>query len=190
MSVEKPGWVGRAAPPRPPVFMLVLVLLGGCSKPMHIRDFSGTSPAFDPLVFWTGHTHSWGVVEDRAGAPTEIVQTDCQGSLDGPNDLHMVQTLTESDGTITHRDWHLRRTGPHQFEATANDMAGTAHGTSAGRAFHWDWVWAAGGTNPLKHVTMYQWMYLMPNGTMLNHTVITKLGITVAQVSEQFSRAP
>jgi hypothetical protein len=182
----------EAIPPKPPVFMALMaaLLVAGCSKPMKVQQFKATTPAFDPLTFWTGHTHSWGVIENRAGAPTEIVQTDCQGNAEGPNALHMRQTLTESDGTITHRDWHLRRTAPGHFEATANDMVGTAHGDAAGRAFHWDWVWAAGGSNPLKHVTMHQWMYLMPDGTMMNRTVVTKLGVTLAQVSEQFSRAP
>ena len=178
---------------RPPVFNLtravaLALLLSGCGKAMHVQDFAKTSPAFDPLTFWTGHTHSWGVIENRAGAPTEMVETDCLGEPEGPDGLQMRQTLTESDGTVTHRDWHLRRIAPGQFEAAANDMVGTAHGQAAGRAFHWDWVWAAGGGNPLKHVTMHQWMYLMPDGTMMNRTVVTKLGVTLAQVSEQFSR--
>jgi hypothetical protein len=169
--------------------LMAALVLAGCSKPMAPERFAGTLPAFDPISFWTGHTHSWGVVENRAGEPTEIVQTDCVGEAEGPDALHMRQTLTESDGTVTHRDWHLRRTGPGRFEATANDMVGVAHGQAAGRAFHWDWVWAAGGNgNALKYVTMHQWMYLMDGGTMMNRTVVTKLGITVAQVSEQFSR--
>jgi hypothetical protein len=33
-------------------------------------------------------------------------------------------------------------------------------------------------------------MYAMPDGTMMNRTTISKLGVTVAEVSEQFSRVP
>jgi hypothetical protein len=164
--------------------------LAGCTRPMPLAAFRDTAPAFDPLVFWTGHTHSWGVVETPGGAPQEIVQTDCLGTLEGPDTLHMQQTLTESDGTVSHRDWHLRRVSPGHFEATANDMNGTAHGEAAGRVFHWDWVWAIRPGSSWKTVTMHQWMYLMPDGTMMNRTIITKLGFTVAEVSEQFSRVP
>jgi hypothetical protein len=167
-----------------------VLALAGCSKPMEIAGFKGTAPAFDPVVFWTGHTHSWGVVETPGGAPSEIVQTDCVGTPEGADGLHMRQTLTEGDGTVMHRDWHLRRTGPGAFEATANDMAGTARGQAAGRVFHWTWVWAMSPGDPLKNVTMSQWMYLMPDGTMMNRTVVSKLGITAAEVSEQFSRVP
>jgi hypothetical protein len=164
-----------------------LLLLSACGHAMKVEDFAGTAPPFDPVAFWTGHLHSWGVVENRDGAPSESVQTDCTGTaeLDG---VHLVQTLTEGDGTVRHRDWHLRRAGPGRFTATANDMVGTAEGHAAGRVFHWDWVWATSPGNPVKNVTMHQWMYLMPDGTMMNRTIITKLGVTVAEVTEQFSR--
>ncbi len=164
--------------------------LAGCAKPMPVAGFAATRPSFDPLAYWTGHTHSWGVIETPSGAPSEIVQTDCLGEPEGPDGLHMRQTLTEGDGTVTHRDWHLRRLGGGRFTATANDMVGTAEGTAVGRVFHWRWVWATHPGNPLLNVTMSQWMYGMPDGTMMNRTVISKLGVTVAEVSEQFSRGP
>ncbi len=162
--------------------------LAGCGKAMTPADFAGTQPDFDPVAFWTGHTRSWGVVENRGGAPTGPVMTDCVGVPEGADGLHMRQTLTQGDGTVTRRDWHLRRVAPGRYSATANDMVGTADGEAAGRVFHWRWVWAARPGNPLLNVTMSQWMYLMPDGTMMNRTVISKLGVTAAQVSEQFGR--
>jgi len=164
--------------------------LAGCGKPMTVARFAGTAPAFDPLVYWTGHTHSWGVVENRSGAPSEIVQTDCVGEAEGADGLHMRQTLTEGDGTVTHRDWHLRRVSPGHFTATANDMVGTAEGVAAGRVFHWTWVWATRPGNALFNVTMSQWMYAMADGTMMNRTTVSKLGVILAEISEQFRHAP
>ena len=82
------------------------------------------------------------------------------------------------------------RTGPGSFTATANDMVGEAQGEAAGRVFHWSWVLALQPGNALKNVTMSQWMYLEDGGSMLNHTTITKLGVVVAQVSEQFQSLP
>ncbi len=167
--------------------LLLVLFVFGCNRPMTVEAFHGTVPEFDPVAFWTGHTRSWGVVEDRVGAPTETIETDCVGTAE-PGGVHLEQTLTEGDGTVRHRDWHLRRVGTGRFAATAQDMVGTAEGQAAGRVFHWDWVWATSPGNGLKNVTMHQWMYLMPDGTLMNRTVITKLGITVAQVSEQFRR--
>jgi hypothetical protein len=167
--------------------LLLLLTLAACGKSAPIAQFAGTAPAFDPLAFWSGHHRSWGVLEDRGGAPTDTVITDCVGTPAADGSLHMAQTLTLGDGTRTHRDWHLWRTGPAAYAATANDMVGQAAGTASGRVFHWSWVLALSPGNPLKNVLMDQWMYLYPDGTMMNRTTIRKLGVVLAEVSEQFS---
>jgi hypothetical protein len=118
------------------------------------------------------------------------VITDCIGTPNPDGSLHMAQTLTLGDGTVTHRDWHLWRTAPGHFSATANDMVGEAHGVASGRVFHWTWVLALSPGNPLKNVVMDQWMYLYAGGTMMNRTTIRKLGFVVAEVSEQFEAVP
>jgi hypothetical protein len=163
-------------------------LLTGCSPALPVAHFATTDPAFDPVRFWTGHTHSWGVLENRDGAPTAVVTTDCTGEPEGADGLHMVQHLTIEGEPDQMRDWHMRRVGPHAFEATANDMVGTARGTASGRVFHWSWVLATRPGDSLRDVTMDQWMYLEDDGAMVNRTTITKLGITLAQVTEQFAR--
>ena len=81
----------------------------------------------------------------------------------------------------------MRRTGPGRFEATANDMVGTAVGEASGRAFHWQWTLALSPGNSLKDVTMDQWWYLLDDGSMLNRTTIRKLGYIAAEVSEHFA---
>jgi hypothetical protein len=35
------------------------------------------------------------------------------------------------------RDWHMRWLGDGHFQATANDVVGTARGSSSGRTFNW-----------------------------------------------------
>ena len=84
----------------------------------------------------------------------------------------------------------MRRAGPGRFDATANDIVGTAHGEAAGRAFHWSWTLALHPGNPFTNVSMDQWWYLQPDGSMLNRTTIRKLGFILAEVTEHFVRAP
>jgi hypothetical protein len=170
--------------------LAVVLTLAACGTAVPVDHFAGTAPAFDAVAFWAGHHRSWGVLENRGGAPTETVVTDCIGTVLPDGSLHMVQTLTQGDGTVQHRDWHLRRTAPGAFTATANDMVGEAHGTAAGRVFHWNWVLALSPGNSLKNVTMDQWMYLMDGGTMMNRTTISKLGVILAEVSEEFQSIP
>lgn len=170
--------------------LAALLLLASCGKPMPVGSFAGTQPAFDAVAFWGGHHRSWGVIENRAGAPIDTVVTDCIGTAEGSDGLHMVQTLTLGDGTVQHRDWHLKRIAPGRFTATANDMVGEAKGEAAGRAFHWRWTLATRPGESLRNVTMDQWMYLYEGGRMMNRTTIRKLGVILAEVSETFEVVP
>ncbi len=161
-------------------------LLVACGDPMPVSAFKDTRPVLDPVRFFTGHVRSWGVLENRSGQPDAIVMTDCVGTADGPDGLSMTQTLVVGTDPPTTRRWHMRRTAPGTFEATANDMVGTATGEAAGRAFHWQWTLALSPGNSLKDVTMDQWWYLQPDGSLLNRTTVRKLGFIAAEVTEHF----
>ena len=167
---------------------LVMGLLG-CGEALPVGSFRGAAPVFDPIRFFTGHVMSWGVLENRAGQPTRIVRTDCVGEA-GDGTLHMTQRLLIGEDAPVTRTWQMRRAGPGRYEATANDMVGSAVGEAAGRAFHWTWTLATSPGNPLKNVDMDQWWYLLDDGSMLNRTTIRKLGVIVAEVTEHFARVP
>ena len=166
--------------------VVLLLAVAGCGAPLPVASAGAGGPAFDPVRFFTGHVQSWGVMEDRSGQPTSIVTTDCAGQADGPDGLRMTQRLTiGSDAPVT-REWRMRRIAPGTFEATANDMVGTATGQASGRAFHWTWTLALSPGNSLKDVTMDQWWYLQEDGSMLNRTMVSKLGYIAAEVTEHF----
>ena len=170
--------------------LLAVILLLGCTSHSPSAVFAGGGPSFDPIRFYTGHTSSWGVEEDRSGAPEGVITTDCFGETEGSDGLHMVQHLTMPDGTKQTRDWHMRRVGAQRYEATANDMVGTASGEAQGRNFHWTWTLATQPGNALYNVTLEQWMYLMDDGAMVNRTTVRKFGVILAEVTEQFDRVP
>lgn len=162
-------------------------ILAGCDRqPQHI---GGTGAAFDPITFFSGHTRSWGVIEDRSGTPTGAIETDSQGRLDATGRLQMTQHLSYQDGKTQERTWTLGRIAPDQYQATASDMVGTADGRSDGRMFHWQWVLTRSPGNPLMNVTMEQWMYQLPDGTALIRTTVSKLNVILTEVTEHFSHA-
>ncbi len=174
----------------PGVRLLALLALAGCGQVLSPERLAATAPpVLDPMAFFTGHTRSWGVLEDRGGAPTDWLTTEALGEqADGVLAMH--QTIRLGDGTVQHRDWRLHRTSPGRYEATANDMVGTAEGQASGRSFHWRFTIALSPGNPLKNVGFEQWMFLMDDGALVNRTVIRKLGVVVAEVTEQFTRTP
>jgi len=164
--------------------LLLCLLLAGCSAPV----IPVTSGAFNPLQFFTGHVTSWGVEENRAGAPTAIVTTDCNGTIGPSGQLHMVQVLHVGDAIAQTRIWEFTRTGADTFTATANDMSGSANGVVAGRVFHWRWILETRPGDPLANVTMEQYMYRLDNGNVMIRTVASKLGFRLLEVSEVFQK--
>jgi hypothetical protein len=166
---------------------LGLIFFAGCSS-MNVAQFARERPILDPTTFFTGRTSSFGVMENRGGAPKEVVKTTTIGHWEG-NTLRMEQDLVLGDAKPQHRSWRIRRLDAHHYSATANDMVGTARGEAYGNVFHWSFTLALSPGDPLANVRMSQWMYLEPDGkTMVNHTTISKFGIVVAQVTEQFRK--
>lgn len=162
-----------------------ICLLTRCSPSPDPFTHAAAGPSFDPIAFFGQTVQSWGVLESRSGAPSDTVMTASQGHVDADGTLHMTQHLTFGDKRTEERDWVLRKTGPDAFQATANDMIGTADGRVSGPMFHWQWT--------LKHspvnVTMEQWMYRLPDNTALIRTTVSKFGIILTEVTEHFSPA-
>lgn len=172
-------------------FRFLIVLLGlaftSCAT-MNVADFKGRRPNFDPTQFFTGSTVSNGVIESREGRPKEVVTTRTSGRWQG-DALRLEQDLVFSVSKPQHRSWRIRKLDAHHYEATANDVVGTVKGIAYGNVFHWRFALNLSPGNPLVRVRLSQWMYLQPDGkTMVNHSTITKFGIVVAQVTEQFRK--
>lgn len=159
----------------------------GCSS-LPPEKFAGSTPRFDPVAYFTGNTRSWGVFENRAGQPSRRFQTTCRGRPDG-GVLVLDQDFAYDDGHHQQRNWRIRRVDAHRYEATANDVVGTATGVAYGNVFRWEYTVALKPGNPLFNVRLKQWMYLQADGrTMLNRGTVRALGIEVAQITEQFRR--
>jgi hypothetical protein len=141
------------------------------------------------LQFFTGHVISWGVEENRAGAPVAVVTTDCEGVATGPDSIRMVQVLHVGDAKPQTRVWEFTEVSPKVFTATANDMDGTAEGLVAGREFHWRWVLEARPGDPLANILMTQYMYRLEDGSVMIRTIATKLGVRLVEISEVFRQA-
>ena len=167
--------------------MVVIVALNGCaSKPP--TAFEEGRPVFNPERYFAGHTHSWGVFETRSGNPSQILHTETDGQLqDGV--LRFEQDLLFEGGKKQHRSWVIRQVDEHHFTATGTGIVGTARGVAYGNVFHLDFTLDAISGNPLGHVHMSQWMYLQADGvTMVNRDTITKAGVILTEITEQFHK--
>jgi len=161
--------------------------LGGCAS-KSITAFERGRPLFAPEKYFAGHTHSWGIFETRSGQPTKNLATVTEGHVEADG-LHFEQDLVIEPGKKSHRSWLIQRRNAHYYTATGTGIVGVAHGQAYGNAFHLDFTLDAFPGNPFGHLHMSQWMYFQADGvTMVNRDTLTKGGIVVAQISEQFHK--
>lgn len=165
----------------------IILAVAGCTG-MSPQHFEGATPAFDPITYFAGSTHAWGVLEARDGTPKSRFRADLTGRRDG-NALVLTQDFTFEDGRKQQRIWRIHRVDAHRYDATANDVIGVATGYAYGNAFRWDYTLQLKPGNALTRVHMHHWMYLAGDGdTLLNRVTIRKFGVQVGGTTEYFQR--
>jgi hypothetical protein len=155
----------------------------GCMTPLPPSSFAGGTPEMRPEVFFAGTTRSGGVLEDRAGAPTEQFQVEGKGETLPDGSFRLTQRVQFDADPPTTRTWVMRRLDAHRYTATLTDASGIVEGEAYGNLFHLRY--------PMKHPfagRMEQWLYLQPDGrTVVNEATVSVLGITAAHLSERIT---
>ncbi len=174
-------------------YFLALALavgLPGCTT-LQPRDFAKSSTRFELDRYFDGHSRSWGVFENTNGGPRRFFTCDNRGKRDETGEVILTQHFEFSDGKKQMRVWHIHRVDATHWEATANDLVGVAKGQGFGNAFYWEYTITLNRKDPLATVHIRQWMY-QPEGTtdLMTRLVISKLGVTVSEVSEVIHRVP
>ena len=172
----------------PLALMAATLTLIGCET-MTPDDFKDHKPKLDLFDYFQGQTRAWGLFEDRFGKVRRQFQVDIHGTVaDG------VLTLDESfrydDGELASRVWTIRRDGPDGYIGTAPDVIGEARGRAAGNALNWSYALDLPVGGSTWRVAFDDWMFLQPDGVMLNRATISKLGLEIGSVTLSFSKQP
>jgi len=172
------------------LLLFTVVLLTRCAS-LQPQDFAGSSTRFELDRYFTGHSRSWGVFENTHGEPTRYFTCNSYGQRAKDGRVTLTQHFQFSDGKTQTRIWLIHRVDSTHWEATANDMVGVARGEGSGNALHWEYTLTLDRTNPLATIHINQWIY-QPEGTdyLMTRLLITKLGVTVSEVSEVIHHVP
>jgi hypothetical protein len=157
----------------------VVIAVSGCS--VTPDEYKDEQPVFDMKTYFNGELQAWGLFQDYRGKVIKrfhVAMTgqweDDQGTLD--------ERFTYSDGTTQRRIWQLTRIDKHRFTGTADDVIGEATGQAFGNALRWKYVLALPVDDDVYHVTLDDWMWLIDANTVINHSVMSKFGVTVGNV--------
>jgi hypothetical protein len=172
------------------VLVLIGICLSGCGR-LQPADFATSTTRFKPDEYFLGHVRSWGIQENRTGEPRSRFTTESFGENSAEGEMTITQVFTKENGKKQERLWKVRRLDEHRYEGTANDVVGKARGVAYGNAFRWKYTIALKPGNRFSHVRLKQWMYL-PDGSekMFTRAIVTKFGVTVAEVTESFEKIP
>ncbi len=167
---------------------LIVLLIGGCSG-MQIEDFRGARPEFVLEDYFQGETLAWGLFEDRFGEVKRQFTVHIDGSWDGKT-LILNEDFVYNDGETENRVWSVLKTGDNTYEGTTENAVGRALGYREGNAFNWKYDFNLKVGDGYWKVHFDDWMFLQPDGTLLNKATVTRWGIKLGTVFLAFRKTP
>jgi len=172
------------------VALASFVLGSGCAS-LQSQDLARSHSSFELIRFFTGHSRSWGVFETSHGQPRRYFTCDSYGKRTTAGDLTLYQHFLFSDGKTQNRLWQIHQVDSSHWKAKADDMVGVAQAVSFGNTLSLEYTITLDRKNPMATVHIRQWMYQPEeSGSLMTRLVITKLGITIFQVSEVIHHVP
>ncbi|WP_253451886.1 DUF3833 domain-containing protein [Halomonas sp. Y3] len=172
-----------------PLTLLLLalpLLLVGCSS-VDIDRYAGTTPELDIGEYFEGRTRAWGMVQDYRGEVQRRFVVDIDGEHDGTT-LVLDEHFTYDDGETDHRVWTFERQADGRWVGSANDVEGPVEARQAGHAFTMTYRLPVEVSGREITFTMEDWMFLQPDGRLLNRTDMKKFGVTLARITIVFER--
>lgn len=163
--------------------VVALILLKGryasfmAQKPDDYTD----GPLFNMREVFNGPIECEGVIYGPTGRVTSRFEADFVASWDG-NVGTVKEEFRYDSGNVQHRQWTFTLGNDGSIKAEAPDLVGTGTGVQHGSAVQLNYniklTDEAGG-----HVlNTTDWMYMTPNGNVMNRSQFRKFGIKVAEL--------
>jgi hypothetical protein len=173
------------------LFVMLIVLfagLAGCGS-MQPRDFEGGEPKLVLEEYFAGRTRAWGIFQDRFGDLRRQFVVDIDGSWDG-RVLTLDEDFTYDDGEKQRRVWRITRIDENTYEGRADDVVGVAIGEAWGNALNWRYDLDLKVGDSTWRVHFDDWMFLQPDGVLINRAQVRKWGLVIGDVTLVFQRLP
>lgn len=177
----------RLIPVKTLILLPMLTLIAACGG-VDVANYADRSPQFDLFQYFAGQTRGWGIVMDRSGVVTRSFVVDISGVKSDAHTIVLDEDFTWHDGEKTKRIWTITKTGPQRYSGSADDINGTARGHAAGNALNWTYDMEISVDDTVWNITFDDWLFLQPDGVLLNKAVMSKWGFRVGEVIISFSK--
>lgn len=168
--------------------LVAAVFVSGCDT-MKIEDFANRQPILKPEEYFLGQSRAWGMFHDRFGNLRRQFTVAMRGEME-EGDLILTEDFVYDDGETQQRVWRISPLGNGKYEGRAGDVIGTAKGMAAGNALNWTYQMDLKVGDGTWRVGFDDWMFLQPDGVLLNHATVTRWGIEIGVVTIAFQKGP
>jgi hypothetical protein len=163
------------------VVALILVKARFASFMAQVPDDYSDGPMFNMREVFNGPIECEGVIYGPTGRVTSRFEADFIASWDG-NIGTLREEFRYDSGNVQHREWKFTLGNDGSIKAEAPDLVGVGTGQQHGSAVQLNYniklTDEAGG-----HVlAVNDWMYMTPNGNVMNRSQFRKFGIKVAEL--------
>lgn len=156
---------------------------------MNVVKFSTGAPTFDFISFFEGHRRASGWFSDRFGNVKRHFSGDFFGTLGQDGSLRLDETLIYSDGLVETRQWNVTVSDEGVFHAESDSLIGSADGIIVGDALNMKYVMKVQiDAKTVWKLSMNDFMFLQPDGSLHNMTHVKKYGFRIGTVSTQYFR--
>ncbi|MGM0831316.1 DUF3833 domain-containing protein [Halomonas qinghailakensis] len=168
------------------IYIATAFVLAGCAN-VDIENYASTTPRLDIAEYFTGDTRAWGMVQDYSGEVQRRFTVDIVGTYEN-NTLTLDEAFVFADGETDRRVWVFERVDDHHWIGTANDVEGQVDARQYGHAFHMRYPLDIEVSGRTIRFTMDDWMYLQPDGRLINRTAMRKFGLTLGEITLVFEQ--
>lgn len=144
-------------------------------------DYAAAENHFDLRTHLNGPILCEGVIYGPLGRVTSRFVGHFDARWDGNVGI-MTETFTYEDGSTQDRIWNLRIGNDGKIVATAPDVIGVGEGYQSGSAVQLKYRIRLSDDAGGHILDTVDWMYLAPNGTIVNRSQFRKFGIKVAEL--------
>ena len=152
----------------------------GCSS-IKPESFAATTPTLKIEEYFAGKTRAWGIVHGRSNEVVRQFTVDILGEWDG-SELVLTEDFLYSDGEKQQRIWKIKKIDEHHYEGRADDVVGIAKGYQYGQALYWTYDLNIDVDGSVWKIRFDDWMYLQPDGVLINRALMSKFGFNVGEV--------
>lgn len=155
------------------------LMFSGCST--SVEAYKNSKPAFSLEKFFNGKLIAHGLFKDRFNKvkKTFVVTMDASWK---DNTCTLNEDFVYNDGSKFKRVWTLQKIKENEYLGFASDVHGRAVGKIAGNTLFWNYTLVLPEENNHLHVQFEDWMYLIDEDTLLNHSYMSKFFITLGEV--------